>query len=222
MKRGDRRRRPHGRRRRHGRPRRSPTPPTRPRRSRTARAAAARTSPRGWSSRACRRCSWRAWARTPPGAGGDRGAARARGVELEVAIDALHATGTCVVIVEPGGERTMLPDRGANAALEPSRPPDRRVRRGRPPAPVRLHAARPRLAAGRPGRARARARGGHDDLGRPGVGGAAAGGRRPQLPGLDAAREPAAPQRRGGGGADRRARPRGRRLGARQATAARS
>jgi ribokinase len=45
---------------------------------------------------------------------------RRAGVELEVAIDALHATGSCVVIVEPGGERTMLPDRGANAALEPS------------------------------------------------------------------------------------------------------
>jgi ribokinase len=45
---------------------------------------------------------------------------RRAGVELEVAIDALHATGTCVVIVEPGGERTMLPDRGANAALEPA------------------------------------------------------------------------------------------------------
>jgi sugar/nucleoside kinase (ribokinase family) len=42
------------------------------------------------------------------------------GVELEVAIDSLHATGVCVVIVEPGGERTMLPDRGANAALEPA------------------------------------------------------------------------------------------------------
>ena len=45
---------------------------------------------------------------------------RRAGVELEVAIDALNATGTCIVIVEPGGERTMLPDRGANAALEPS------------------------------------------------------------------------------------------------------
>jgi sugar/nucleoside kinase (ribokinase family) len=45
---------------------------------------------------------------------------RRAGVELEVAIDALHATGTCVVIVEPGGERTMLPDRGANGALEPA------------------------------------------------------------------------------------------------------
>jgi sugar/nucleoside kinase (ribokinase family) len=42
------------------------------------------------------------------------------GVELEVAIDPVLATGTCIVIVEPGGERTMIPDRGANAALAPS------------------------------------------------------------------------------------------------------
>jgi sugar/nucleoside kinase (ribokinase family) len=42
------------------------------------------------------------------------------GVELEVAIDAERATGTVVVIVEPGGERTMLPDRGANSALAPA------------------------------------------------------------------------------------------------------
>jgi ribokinase len=48
------------------------------------------------------------------------GELRRAGVDLEVAIDSLHATGSCVVIVEPGGERTMLPDRGANAALEPS------------------------------------------------------------------------------------------------------
>ena len=45
---------------------------------------------------------------------------REGGVELEIAIDARRPTGTCVVIVEPGGERTMLPDRGANAALEPA------------------------------------------------------------------------------------------------------
>ncbi len=42
------------------------------------------------------------------------------GVELEVAIDPERATGTVVVIVEPDGERTMLPDRGANSALAPS------------------------------------------------------------------------------------------------------
>ena len=41
-------------------------------------------------------------------------------MELEIAIDPLRPTGTCVVIVEPSGERTMLPDRGANAALAPA------------------------------------------------------------------------------------------------------
>lgn len=40
----------------------------------------------------------------------------ADGVELAVeTVD--MSTGTCVVIVEPGGERTMLPDRGANTRL---------------------------------------------------------------------------------------------------------
>ena len=45
---------------------------------------------------------------------------RAGGVETRVAIDPVRATGTVVVIVEPTGERTMLPDRGANAALSPA------------------------------------------------------------------------------------------------------
>jgi sugar/nucleoside kinase (ribokinase family) len=36
-----------------------------------------------------------------------------------VALDAERSTGTCVVLVAPGGERTMLPDRGANLALAP-------------------------------------------------------------------------------------------------------
>lgn len=39
------------------------------------------------------------------------------GVDLQVVHDPLHATGTCVVLVAPGGERTMLPDPGANDAL---------------------------------------------------------------------------------------------------------
>ena len=39
------------------------------------------------------------------------------GVDLQVVRDPLHATGTCVVLVAPGGERTMLPDPGANDAL---------------------------------------------------------------------------------------------------------
>jgi ribokinase len=45
---------------------------------------------------------------------------RAAGVRTSVAIDPVRATGTVVVIVEPTGERTMLPDRGANAALAPA------------------------------------------------------------------------------------------------------
>jgi ribokinase len=46
----------------------------------------------------------------------------AAGVDVRVEVDPVRATGCCVVIVEPGGERTMLPDPGANdapAALPP-------------------------------------------------------------------------------------------------------
>jgi sugar/nucleoside kinase (ribokinase family) len=39
------------------------------------------------------------------------------GVELRVTRDPERRTGTCVVLVAPGGERTMLPDPGANDAL---------------------------------------------------------------------------------------------------------
>ena len=42
---------------------------------------------------------------------------RALGVEAHLAVDRERATGTCVVLVEPGGERSMLPDAGANAGL---------------------------------------------------------------------------------------------------------
>jgi ribokinase len=44
---------------------------------------------------------------------------RGRGVDVRAAVDPSAPTGTCVVLVEPGGERTMLPDRGANLALAP-------------------------------------------------------------------------------------------------------
>ena len=40
------------------------------------------------------------------------------GVDLRVGVDAHLPTGTCIVLVSPGGERTMLPDPGANIALE--------------------------------------------------------------------------------------------------------
>jgi ribokinase len=44
---------------------------------------------------------------------------RAAGVATHVALDAERATGTCVVVIAADGERTMLPDRGANLALAP-------------------------------------------------------------------------------------------------------
>jgi sugar/nucleoside kinase (ribokinase family) len=46
------------------------------------------------------------------------------GVQLRITRDADHPTGTCVVLVAPGGERTMLPDPGANDALSPHDLPD--------------------------------------------------------------------------------------------------
>jgi sugar/nucleoside kinase (ribokinase family) len=44
---------------------------------------------------------------------------RAAGVRTHVALDPERATGTCVVVIGADGERTMLPDRGANLALAP-------------------------------------------------------------------------------------------------------
>ncbi len=46
------------------------------------------------------------------------------GVDARLAIDAERATGTCIVLVTPGGERSMLPDAGANEALRPEDLPD--------------------------------------------------------------------------------------------------
>jgi ribokinase len=45
------------------------------------------------------------------------------GVTLQVARDLERPTGTCVVLVGPDGERTMLPDPGANDALAPGELP---------------------------------------------------------------------------------------------------
>ena len=42
------------------------------------------------------------------------------GVKARVAVDAEHPTATVVVVVSPDGDRTMLPDRGANAFLSPA------------------------------------------------------------------------------------------------------
>ncbi len=46
------------------------------------------------------------------------------GVDLRVTHDPEHRTGTCIVLVAPGGERTMLPDPGANTALSAAELPD--------------------------------------------------------------------------------------------------
>lgn len=43
-------------------------------------------------------------------------ALQAAGVDARVEVDPARPTGCCVVIVEPGGERSMLPDPGANDA----------------------------------------------------------------------------------------------------------
>ena len=51
-------------------------------------------------------------------------ALRDAGVECRLALDPEHPTGTCVVLVSTGGERTMLPDAGANDALAPEDLPD--------------------------------------------------------------------------------------------------
>lgn len=49
---------------------------------------------------------------------------RAAGVEVRVAGDPERPTGSCVVLVAAGGERTMLPDAGANDGLAPGDLPD--------------------------------------------------------------------------------------------------
>ncbi len=49
---------------------------------------------------------------------GDSAVAALAGVALAVERDAERPTGTCIVLVHPDGERTMIPDAGANDALE--------------------------------------------------------------------------------------------------------
>jgi sugar/nucleoside kinase (ribokinase family) len=44
---------------------------------------------------------------------------RAAGVDTRLALDAERPTGTCIVLVAPDGERTMIPDAGAGDALAP-------------------------------------------------------------------------------------------------------
>lgn len=46
------------------------------------------------------------------------------GVQAHVTVDAERVTGTCIVLVAPNGERSMLPDAGANDALRREDLPD--------------------------------------------------------------------------------------------------
>jgi len=55
---------------------------------------------------------------------GDAALAALDGVSLAVERDPERPTGTCIVLVHPGGERTMVPDAGANDALELRELPD--------------------------------------------------------------------------------------------------
>ena len=52
------------------------------------------------------------------------------GVTAWVSTDREQTTGTCVVLIEPGGERSMLPDTGANATLGPQHLPQEPFRPG--------------------------------------------------------------------------------------------
>lgn len=53
------------------------------------------------------------------------------GVETHIARDRVRPTGTCLVLVDATGERTMVPDRAANDALAPSDVPDELLAPGR-------------------------------------------------------------------------------------------
>jgi sugar/nucleoside kinase (ribokinase family) len=117
-----------------------------------------------------------AWAAVAPGPGAapvlagrigadDRGRAaeaelRALGVDTRLAVDRERPTGTCVVLVGPDGERSMVPDSGANDQLAEGDLPDDLLVEG-----THLHLTGYTLvrdgsrAAGRAAIARARARG---------------------------------------------------------------
>lgn len=54
----------------------------------------------------------------------------AGGVRCRLAVDPIRPSGTCVVLVTPDGERTMVPDAGANEGLRPGDLEDDLFRRG--------------------------------------------------------------------------------------------
>ena len=56
---------------------------------------------------------------------------RAAGVDPRLTADPERATGTCIVLVSPGGERAMIPDAGAGDRLAPGDLPDELLGPGR-------------------------------------------------------------------------------------------
>lgn len=60
-----------------------------------------------------------------------RVALEAAGVRAHRAVDPGRPTGTCIVLVSPDGERTMIPDAGANAALTAANLPEAQFAPGR-------------------------------------------------------------------------------------------
>ncbi len=73
---------------------------------------------------------------------------RALGVDARLAVDESLSTGTCLVLVGPDGERTMLPDPGANVALAPGDLGSDLLRAGRSPARGGVRARARRAAPG--------------------------------------------------------------------------
>lgn len=55
----------------------------------------------------------------------------ATGVRTALKVDPLRPTGTVIVLVDPAGERTMVPDAGANSGLRPNDLPEPEFRPGR-------------------------------------------------------------------------------------------
>lgn len=53
------------------------------------------------------------------------------GVQVHAPVDPVRSTGTVVVVVDPDGERSMLPDAGANAGLSPADLPEALFAKGR-------------------------------------------------------------------------------------------
>ena len=106
----------------------------------------------------------------------------AAGVRCRFAVDDVLPTCCVVVVVAPDGDRTMLSDRGANAALSPDDVTLRAGDRPRPSAPVGIRVAGQRLPPRRAGRAAAGDGHGLDHLGGPAGRLAPGRRRRRQLP----------------------------------------